>query len=134
MTDAERELFDVLLEQVIEELPAGTIDEMPYIVDDEPDNQLMVALDIPHDQRETICGAFQMFRRRKRTIRMPFRPKTSSQVYLFREGIVTKAGGWTAENANARIKDQIRETMREQIIQRMVEEDIDGVNTVHENL
>lgn len=124
MTDAERDLFDVLLEEAIEELPdrVRLLRDMPLIVDDLPDDELLVALEKPAAERGEICGAFQKFPRRGRSMLTPFRPDTPSKVYLFREGIVRKAGGWAGDDADQRIGEQIRETLREQIAHRFEED------------
>lgn len=126
MTDAERDLFDVLLEQVIEDLPAGSLDEMPLIVDDAPGDELLAALEMSEDERETLCGAFRKFPRRGRAMLTPFRPDTPCKVYLFREGIVRKAGGWSMDDADDRILEQIRETVQEQIAHRFEKEKEDA--------
>lgn len=126
MTDAERDLFDVLLEQVIGELPDRALETMPLIVDDVPDDELLEALEKPASERETICGAFRKYPRRGRSMLTPYRPDTPCQVYLFREGVVLKAGGWEPEDADARIADQIRATLREQIAHRFDKEKDDA--------
>lgn len=115
MTDAERDLFDVLLEEVILELPEGSLDEMPLIVDDQPSDELLTVLGLPLEERDSVCGAFQKYPRRGRSMLTPFRPDTPSNLRLFREGIVRKAGGWTPDDADTRIAEQIRETLREQL-------------------
>ncbi len=126
MTDAERELFDVLLEQVIEDLPAGSLDTMPLIVDDLPDEELLSVLEKSAEDQGSICGAFQRFPRRGRSMLTPYRPETPCQVYLFREGIVHKAGGWLLDDADTRIAEQIRSTLREQIAHRFEKEEDDA--------
>lgn len=127
MTDAERDMFDVLLEQVIEELPAGAFDEMPLIVDDAPGDELLAALEQPASDRGVICGAFQKIPRRGRSMLTPFRPDTPSQVYLFREGVVARAGGWSVDDGGERIAGQIKATLREQIAHRFEKEKEDSM-------
>jgi predicted Zn-dependent protease with MMP-like domain len=124
MTDAERDLFDVLLEEALEELPdrVRLLRDMPLIVDDLPDDELLAALEKPESGRGEICGAFQKFPRRGRAMLTPFRPDTPSKVYLFREGIVRRSGGWEGADADGRIGAQIRATLREQIAHRFEEE------------
>lgn len=124
MTEAERDLFDTLLEEAIEELPQKEklLRDMPLIVDDEPDDEVLGALGESDAKRGEICGAFQKFPRRGRSMLTPFRPDTPSKVYLFREGIVRKAGGWAPEDADERVGAQIRATLREQIAHRFEEE------------
>jgi predicted Zn-dependent protease with MMP-like domain len=122
VTDAERDMFDVLLEQVIEDMPKGALDEMPLIDNDTPSDELLAVLNLQESEHDAICGAFQKFPRRKKSMLTPFRPETPSQVFLFREGVVRKAGGWAPDDSDTRIVEQIRETVREQLAHRFKKE------------
>lgn len=127
MTESERDMFDVLLEEALEELPRRErlLRDMPIIVDDEPDDDVLAELELPESERFKVCGAFWKFPRRKRSILTPWRPDTPSKVYLFRAGIVNKAGGWGSDDADDRIAAQIRSALREQIAHRFEEQQED---------
>ena len=122
MTDTERELFDVLLEQAMLEFPQELFDDMPIVVDDEPDDRMLQLLNVPPDQRHEVRAVFRRLPpppgRRGRLTRPPLRPFT---VHLFRESIVRRAGGWTSPSADERVFEEIKSALQEQIAHRLAQ-------------
>lgn len=130
MTGAERDRFDLLLQDVLDALPPGImklIERVPLVVEDRPDARLvkqLVAegtLESEADAAE-LCGLHTGVPITGRSIEDPdgwgvlgtdgSGPET---VHLFREGIVALAGGWEAEHADENVYEEIRITVLHEI-------------------
>ena len=105
MNVEQRERFDVLLDQVLEELPEGLHDllqEKPLVVEDHPPDALMVELGIPLDCRNEICGLHSGPMMNERS-NEGGGPEDIAVIHLFREGVVEIAGGWAEWEEAGRI-------------------------------
>ncbi len=108
MRQRERDDFDDLLEEVIEELPdhlRDLLEEVPLIVDDRPDRATMDEVGCRHPR--DLCGLYT-------GIPLTDRSVTHSGVFpdrmaIFREGIVRAAGGGPC--GPKALKRQIRITL-----------------------
>ena len=112
MTPGERDRFDRLVERVIDALPGhvrAMLDEAPIIVEDRPDRAMLVDLGMDPDDPEeadALCGLHTGLAITERSVEID--GVASSQVHLFRVGILLEAGGWGDE---ASILEQIRITL-----------------------
>lgn len=108
--------FDSLVEAVIEMLPASVravLDRIPVVVMDRPTPDMLRDLEIgPEDPNaaDEICGLHTGVPETDRGIELAG-SEMLSQIHLFRVGIVSLAGGWDAENADEKIREEIRVTL-----------------------
>jgi predicted Zn-dependent protease with MMP-like domain len=121
MTEAEQEKFDLLVEEVIENLPDGVrklLDEVPVIVEDRPSRELLQQLKeegvtAPEETDEDLCGLHtgHAFTEEPldNTGRLP------SDIYLFREGILKQAGGWSGNDSEDDVYEEIWVTLLHEI-------------------
>jgi len=115
VTPAQRARFDRLVERVIERLPGhvrAMLDESPIIVEDRPDDDMLRDLGMdPADPEAagSLCGLHTGLAITERSVELDGVP--SSQIHLFREGIVLEAGGWGGRRAEDAIREQIRVTI-----------------------
>lgn len=131
MTPAERARFDSLLEEAIDQLPArlhGLLEEVPLVVDDQPDAALTRELftELGHEEGETLeefseglCGLHSGVPLTETSVEhsgiMP------GNIRIFREGIVWTAGGWEAgdgesdDDVDDAIYDEIAITLLHEI-------------------
>lgn len=129
MTSAERERFDRLLEDVLEELPAPIlrlIDELPLIVEDRPSDKLVKqliaegTLSAEHEAAE-LCGLHTGVGLTERSIEDPggwgieSGSPAQEHILIFREGIVALAGGFEGLNADDEVYEEIRITVLHEI-------------------
>jgi predicted Zn-dependent protease with MMP-like domain len=94
MTDAERQRFDALLEQVMRDLPMSVrelFDEAPLIIEDRPTKSILREFGLDPDD-DTLCGLYSGTPMTDRSV--DGAPLTPDHIYIFREGIVQQAGGW----------------------------------------
>ncbi len=112
MTDELRERFDALVDRVLESLPRDILamfEEVPLLVDDEPDAQVMRELGLDPssaDDRASLCGLHSGLAITERSVEVD--GVLPSQVHIYRLGIVSHAGGWGDE---AEVQRQIRITI-----------------------
>ncbi|MBS0196593.1 MAG: metallopeptidase family protein [Planctomycetes bacterium] len=119
MTQAERDKFDSLLEEVIESLPPGIaklLDEMPVIVEDFPADDVLEEFrnaDGTLPARDELCGLHSGIAFTDRagddTGDLP------AGIYMYREGIIAQAGGWEGPEAEEYILDEIEITLLHEI-------------------
>lgn len=112
MNQRDRDLFDQLLEEVIEQLPPrvrALMDEVPVIVADRPDAEMLRSVDMAPDEADELCGLHTGTMATERSIEEPWR--LPSQVHLFRVGIVGLAGGLHADGGVESVREQIRITL-----------------------
>jgi predicted Zn-dependent protease with MMP-like domain len=113
MTRKERQQFDTLFEQVLNELPQHLhemLDETPVIVEDCPSVELLAELEMDRDE-DVLCGLHSGTPLTERSVsHSPDLPET---IHIFREGIIQTAGGWDA--GYAAISREIRITLLHEI-------------------
>jgi predicted Zn-dependent protease with MMP-like domain len=116
----ERDRFDALLEEAIENLPPGIgklLDEVPVIVLDRPTPELMLELGIPperHEEEATmICGLHSGEAFTERSV--AHAPEGPNDIHLFREGIIELAGGWDQDEADDIVYEEIMVTLLHEI-------------------
>lgn len=97
MTKKERERFDALVEEAIGSLPDRLhelLDEVPVVVLDRPTAEMLRDLDIDPADTEAaleICGLHSGTPDTEASVE---HPALTSSIHLFREGIISLAGGW----------------------------------------
>ena len=114
MTDAERERFDQLFEEAIQELPDGLhalLEEAPVIVDDQPSDDMLRELGVP--EGETLCGLHTGVAMTERSVEISGVP--TDVIHLFRDGIVESAGGWEQPDADDAVYEEIMITLLHEI-------------------
>ena len=122
MKAAERDRFDELVAEAVDELPDdlySMLEEMPLIVLDRPDAQMLK--DLGYDPQDPglediageICGLHTGIANTEASVE--FNAVLPSQVHVFREGIVALAGGWRGEDADDRVFEQIMVTLLHEI-------------------
>ncbi len=114
MTDAERERFDALLEEAIEDLPAALrarLDEVPVIVLDRPTAELLRGIEPDPEDPEglTLCGLHSGVSLTERSVERS--GELPTDVHLFREGIISLAGGWDQPEADDVVYEEIMVTL-----------------------
>jgi predicted Zn-dependent protease with MMP-like domain len=117
VTDAQRHRFDEILERVLEDLPEGIFaltEEMPIIVEDQPDQKLLDELS--KEAGETIlpdelCGLHTGVAYTEKSVTAP--ADLPSSVHLFRVGILAEAGGWEGPGEDtAEVEEAVYEEIR----------------------
>lgn len=99
MNEIERARFDELVEEAIRTLPERLhemLDEVPVIVLDLPTREMLMDLGIdPKDSEAALelCGLHSGTPDIDASVESP---SLTSNIHLFREGIVSLAGGWEA--------------------------------------
>lgn len=115
MSPARQRRFDLLVQQVIADLPEPirrVVDEVPVIVLDRPTPQMLADLGLdPADVEaaDELCGLHTGTALTERSVELPVELPT--EVHLFREGIVRLAGGWDSPDAEQAIREEIRITL-----------------------
>lgn len=124
MTPGERERFDALLREVLEDIPAGVrdlLEEVPVVVEDEPSRRLLIDMgedpDAP-DAAESLCGLHTGHAFTERSVEAS--GELPSNITLFRRGIVAEAGGWREapgdpDSADDRVYEQIWITLLHEV-------------------
>jgi len=108
-----------MVAEAIGELPprfADVLDEMPVVVLDRPDAAMLKDLGIdPQDEEAAgeLCGLHTGFANTERSVE--YAGILPSQVHLFRDGIVSLAGGWGGHDAEALVYEQIVVTLLHEI-------------------
>lgn len=104
MTTEERDRFDALLEEALGQMPQRVrevIEEIPLVVDDQPEPELARDLYDEHAQARgltleeyalTLCGLHTGVPLTERSVSDEHRLPT--EIRIFRQGIVHTAGGW----------------------------------------
>ncbi len=119
MNDRERERFDRLLEDVIDDLPPGVrrlLDEVPLIALDRPTPGMLRDLGIdPSDEEEarSLCGLHSGVSNTEKSVERS--AELPSAIHIFREGIIALAGGWDQEEADEWIAEEIWVTVLHEI-------------------
>lgn len=98
MPDEERDRFDALVEEAIDELPPAIrdlLEEVPLIVIDEPTDTMLRDLGIDpadRDARLELCGLHTGVPDTEPRLDAP--PILPGMIHLFRRGVIAQAGGW----------------------------------------
>lgn len=122
MTEGERERFDALLEEALGALPAGIaalLERVPLVVDDRPDADLVKSLAAEFGEEPTeefaaeLCGLHTGPMLTERSVEDG--PEVPEEIRLFREGIVSIAGGWDQDEADDAVYSEIMVTLLHEI-------------------
>lgn len=125
MSPRERERFDGLLEEALEQLPAklrALLEEVPLVVDDIPSDTLTDELievwglnegETRDEFRRGLCGLHSGIGLTERSVEQP--PDVPEEIRLFREGIVLTAGGWAQPEADDAVYDEVMITLLHEI-------------------
>lgn len=114
MTHEHRERFDAILEEVLEQVPQRVhdlLEEVPLIVDDRPALELaqQLAADFGEECDEefiqSLCGLHTGIALTERSVQD--HAELPEDIRIFREGIVTTAGGWDQPEADDIIFEEI---------------------------
>ena len=95
MRDQERVRFDELLDEIVASLPdaiTAMLQEKPVLVEDRPSVTLLGDLGLPREAQEELCGLHSGPMLTERTTEGD--SGDIQVIHLFREGIITAAGGW----------------------------------------
>ena len=118
MTPDQRNRFDAILEEVLDTMPdrvLDLLDEIPLIVDDQPDEQLIRALAVESGENaeellaempDSLCGLHTGVALTERSVESD--AELPDQIQIFRRGIVATAGGWSDRET---IAEEIRITI-----------------------
>ncbi|MBL8746166.1 MAG: metallopeptidase family protein [Phycisphaerae bacterium] len=124
MNPRERERFDALLEEALDNLPPrlhALLEEVPLVVDDRPEASLARELyeELGHEEGETVedfaaslCGLHTGVPLTEQSVTQSGEMPTS--IRLFREGIVETAGGW--EVGPEETDEEVDDTVYEEIM------------------
>ena len=121
MTMEEQEKFDLLLEEVIETLPAGVrglLEEVAIVVEDSPSPELLSELNEEVDEgeemeEEDLCGLHTGTAFTERSVEAD--TPLPSEIRLVRAGIVSQAGGWGGRDGVERVRSEIRITLLHEV-------------------
>jgi predicted Zn-dependent protease with MMP-like domain len=122
LNEHQREEFDRLFQQVLDELPDAIhelIEEIPIIVLDRPTPALMRELGLdPGDEEAAteLCGLHTGTALTERSVSAG--AELPTDIHVFREGIINLAGGWEEPDpaeARERIADEIWVTLLHEI-------------------
>jgi predicted Zn-dependent protease with MMP-like domain len=123
MSPQEQEKFDVLVEEVIENLPDGVrqlLDEVPVIVEDRPTRELLAQLReegvvTPEEAEESdsLCGLHTGVAFTEAPVDNT--GQLPSDIFLFRDGILKQAGGWRGDEAEEGVYEEIWVTLLHEI-------------------
>lgn len=130
MRDAERERFDELFDQALEDLPPRLhelIEEVPVIIEDEPTGALLEELareameasdgvtlaEAKAALRDELCGLHSGPMITERSVEDG--SEFPEEIRIFRRGIINTAGGWDQDQAEDEIAREIAITLLHEI-------------------
>lgn len=135
MTRAQRDLFDRLVERVLESLPGAVLDaleEMPLVVLDAPSPQMLADLEMAPEDIDELAGLHSGFANTETSLELS--GELPSQIHLFRRAIIALAGGWPDDPADLpgferALEREIRITILHEIGHQMglTEEDLEDL-------
>ncbi len=132
MTLKQRERFDELLEEAISELPEGVrelLDEVPVIAEDRPTSQLLQELaedpamkDELEDVEDpsSLCGLHTGFMATEKSVEQS--AEVPNQIFLFRDGIVALAGGWSEDGSSSEEIEDAEDAIYDEIVVTLLHE------------
>ncbi len=118
MSPADQERFDGLVEEAIDNLPpalAKLLDEIPVIVLDTPTPEMLRSLGIAADAVEAISELCGLHTGTAFTDSSVEQPPLTSDIHLFRDGILSLAGGWASPEADDLVYEEIMVTLLHEI-------------------
>jgi predicted Zn-dependent protease with MMP-like domain len=110
------ERFDELVQDAIEGLPSRyrrLIDEIPVVVLDRPTPEMLRDVGVPTTEADELCGLHTGTAITERGVER--HGELPTVIHLFRNGIVSLAGGWDHPQADERIYEEIRITLLHEI-------------------
>lgn len=130
LSDADRERFDALLEEAIEQLPPRVrelLEEVPVVALDRPTRAMLIELGIDPDEpgaATELCGLHTGTANTEQSVE---HPELSSAIHLFREGIIDLAGGFAQPEGDDAVFEEIAVTLLHEIGHQfgLSEEDLD---------
>ncbi|MCC6285585.1 MAG: metallopeptidase family protein [Phycisphaerales bacterium] len=113
MTEAQRERFDTLAAEAVDDLPGtfrAVLDEVPLVIIDEPTPDIL--RDMGYDPRDPgasrdLMGLHSGFAYTEDTVERS--GSLPSQIHLFRRGIIEHLGGWAALDSDPEGDDLLYE-------------------------
>jgi predicted Zn-dependent protease with MMP-like domain len=111
VNDDDRDEFDALVEEVLDELPpqiVSLLDEVPLLVEDVPPAELLKDLDVAHPLH--LQGVYTGIPRTRRSVRHS--ATLPDRIRIFREGI---AAGARRRGEDDALKHEIRRTILHEI-------------------
>lgn len=114
VSDEERQLFDELLEQVLDALPPSIhalLEEVPLVVDDQPSPQIMAELGI--EDPAQLCGLHTGIPLTERSVQHS--GDIPDIIHIFRDGILELAAGADGYVDERQLSEQIRITVLHEI-------------------
>ncbi|MGH7245157.1 MAG: metallopeptidase family protein [Phycisphaerales bacterium] len=119
LNSRDRDRFDALLEEAIEQLPPALrklIDEVPVVALDRPTPEMLRDLGVdPNDEEEatSFCGLHTGVANTEKSVDRS--GELPSDIHLFREGIVELAGGFEQPEADDIVYEEIMITLLHEI-------------------
>ncbi|MEM0983177.1 MAG: metallopeptidase family protein [Planctomycetota bacterium] len=116
MEAAERDRFDELVAEAIDELPPALLqllEEVPVVVLDVPDAEMCRSLGMDASESAELCGLHTGVAETERSVEQ--HAELPSQIHLFRVGILAQAGGWEQADADDRVYEEIMVTLLHEI-------------------
>ncbi|MBX3380569.1 MAG: metallopeptidase family protein [Phycisphaeraceae bacterium] len=119
LNSRDRDRFDALLEEAIEQLPPALrtlIDEVPVVAIDRPTREMLVDLGInPDDEEEatSLCGLHSGVANTDKSVDRS--GDLPSDIHIFREGIIELAGGFGQPEADDMVYEEIMVTLLHEI-------------------
>lgn len=114
LTDADRERFDALLEEALDQLPEHIhklLEVTPVIVEDSPPDHILKELGV--DDPTELCGLHTGIALTERSVEHGH--ALPEEIRLFRSGIVNLAGGWRQRDADDKVYEEIWITLLHEI-------------------
>ncbi|MCA9294136.1 MAG: metallopeptidase family protein [Phycisphaerales bacterium] len=132
MRDSDRERFDELFDQALEDLPPKLhelIEEVPVIIEDEPGGELldelareaiatsggMTLAEAKAALRDELCGLHSGPMITEHSYEDVGPPQLPAEIRIFRRGIVMTAGGWDQAEADEAVAHEIAITLLHEI-------------------
>lgn len=116
MTEDQRQVFDALVDEAMENLPEPLrelVDEVPVIVLDRPTRAMLRDLGLSPADGDEICGLHTGRGITERSVEHS--GELPEHIHIFRIGIVNTAGGWHAPEAQDRVYEEIMITILHEI-------------------
>jgi len=117
MNPREREHFDRLLDQVMDELPPqihALIEEVPLLVEDYPSPEILDSFDMQY--RDDLCGLHDGIPLTDRSVEAPLAGDgIPDHIIIYREGIVAQAARGRRRATDEAIRREIRITILHEI-------------------
>jgi len=117
MNPREREHFDRLLDQVMDELPEqihALIEEVPLLVEDYPSPEILDSFDMQY--RDDLCGLHDGIPLTDRSVEVPLSEDgIPDHIVIYREGITAQAARGRRRATDEAVRREIRITILHEI-------------------